>query len=338
MKLLSRILWTVPLALAVAGCGGTGSDGSSGSDGLIITPDPVAAPTPAPTVTPTPSPTPTPVATPAPTPAPAPTPTPTPASSDGATTLFAEEFSTAITVRPETTATKTGRWNQNYWYGWPGNYSSHDDWAQNSMVSKAWSGDEMHVQSGGVMKLGVAKRPAGGADAKYGSRPYLGSILTTEGSFEHLYGYFEARLQVQNVPGQWPCFWLWGKENDSEIDIAEFQTTHQDEVWGSTHQRMELTAAGLVKLAKQIDKSDQLAPAGFKISDWHTYGFLWNENELIWYVDGKQVKRVSPHPFHSPMFMILTNGVGGWSAANSGATSFTGSDFQADYVRVRDKL
>lgn len=248
---------------------------------------------------------------------------------------FAEEFDAPIDLRDEKAGPGAkGRWNQRYWYGAPGFFSAHDDYSLNTMVSRSWSGDDVHAQANGVMSLRADRKPAGARAEKYGERPFIGSILTTDESVEQRYGYFEARLRAPRAAGYWPAFWLWCKEDSGEIDIAEFQTTEPDHVYASTHQRMEKAPGnGFRKLAAQIDKTDEVAPPVFGIADWHTYGLAWTKDALVWLIDGKQVKRVSPHTFHSPCFVILTNGVGGWNDANRVTREFPGR-FEIDYVRI----
>jgi hypothetical protein len=37
---------------------------------------------------------------------------------------------------------------------------------------------------------------------------FTAGMLSTEKSFQQMYGYFEARIKISNVPGTWPAFWL----------------------------------------------------------------------------------------------------------------------------------
>ena len=59
---------------------------------------------------------------------------------------------------------------------------------------------------------------------------YLDGCIATQGKFEHAYGYYVARMQLQKQPGHWSAFWLTcdgvrkiGNEgrDGSEIDIME---------------------------------------------------------------------------------------------------------------------
>lgn len=247
---------------------------------------------------------------------------------------FDEDFSEPLSVRDEIPkADGTGRWSQRYWYGAPGWFSAHDDYSVNAVTSKSWAGDDMHRQENGVMRMMADRRPRLDPE-RYGDRPYIGSILTTAESFQQRYGYFEARARTTVNPGFWPAFWLWCRPDDGEIDIAEFQTTEQAHVYASTHQRnvVDPATAKFTKIP-QIDKTDQVAPRGFKISDWHTYGLYWTKDDLVWLIDGEEVKRISSHVFHSPCFFILSNGQGGWSDANKISKTFPGT-FDIDYVRA----
>ena len=245
---------------------------------------------------------------------------------------FDEEFDGPISLRDEKdTSTDRGRWNQRYWYGAAGFYSSHDDWSQGTVMSRSWHGFDLLSQSNGILSMRGDKRPANAPAEKFGNRPYLNSLLTTEGSFSQRYGYFEARLRAPAAAGYWPTFWLWCLNDSAEIDIAEFQTRERGSVYGSTHQRT--TPGTFRKLPTQVDKTDEMAPSGFDITKWHVYGLLWTENTLEWLIDGKITKKYDNHPFHEPCFVILSNGPGGWSDENKVVSQF-GASLDVDYLRV----
>ena len=60
---------------------------------------------------------------------------------------------------------------------------------------------------------------------------YLDACVRTRGKFEHAHGYYVARIKLQEQPGHWSAFWLWGNSgvgkvgdegrDGTEIDIME---------------------------------------------------------------------------------------------------------------------
>ena len=80
---------------------------------------------------------------------------------------------------------------------------------------------------------------------------------------------------------------------------------------------------------------------------YHTYGFEWNENTLIWYVDGVQVgsyKKSSDSnvlnqgqwPFDKEFYIILNQSVGNGSWAQNADITHT-YQMDVDWVRVYQK-
>jgi len=39
---------------------------------------------------------------------------------------------------------------------------------------------------------------------------YLDGCVRTRGKFEHAHGYYVARIRLQEQPGHWSAFWMWG--------------------------------------------------------------------------------------------------------------------------------
>ena len=50
----------------------------------------------------------------------------------------------------------------------------------------------------------------------------------------------------------------------------------------------------------------------FDCEDWHTYGFLWTSEYAAWYIDGKEVRRLSAEGITAwpskEMYIVLNNG------------------------------
>lgn len=218
----------------------------------------------------------------------------------------------------------TGRWKTNYWFGNQADATSRTYPQQREIyVDPRYVGiDPFELGRGDVSIL--VRQTSGKTDPRLAGKDFTGGILTTEPSFAQRYGYFEATMALPEGAGFWPAFWLWSQKTavENEIDVVEGQTLRQDRAWQSLHFRGVLGADDVpVKIAETPDTTH--APVD-DISKPHRYGVLWTPRELVWFVDDKEVKRRDNPGVHDPMFLILTNGVGGWEKGNGNPTRFPG--------------
>lgn len=168
---------------------------------------------------------------------------------------------------------------------------------------------------------------------KEGDR-YIDGCVRTKGKFEHTFGYYVARVQLQKQPGHWSAFWLTsggvGKvgnrgRDGTEIDIYEkpwlddrVQHTLHWDGYGKDHQ-----SAGKVARVPGV------------MAGWHTFGLWWKPDEYVFYVDGKETWRTNEGGVsQEPEFMLLSDEIGKWGGDISKAN--LPDVFLTDYVRVYD--
>ncbi|MGO4714216.1 glycoside hydrolase family 16 protein [Bradyrhizobium sp. 2TAF24] len=157
---------------------------------------------------------------------------------------------------------------------------------------------------------------------------------------DHLFGYFEARMRFSagsggDVKNSWGAFWLLSKpaiENKvtgadgnkawCEIDVAE--------MFG--HGFLNTTIHSWVQIGSGTPK-DTINPAHLNMvtadpidGHWHTFGVLWQEGVVTWFLDDVQVATYS-HAFSvcntQPMTVVLSS------------QSLTGDSQVADVAWVR---
>jgi len=151
--------------------------------------------------------------------------------------------------------------------------------------------------------------------------------------FSQLYGYFEMRARLPKGDGTWPAFWLndvtnlktpTPKVTNMEIDVLEqyglsTQAMHCTLHWWRADGRH--TAVATTAYVK--DMTD----------DFHNYGLLWTNENLIWYFDGVEVYR-QPTPVelqsHAEYVMVNLALGGGWPIDKTPDPS----DMLVKYVRV----
>ena len=149
------------------------------------------------------------------------------------------------------------------------------------------------------------------------------------------YGYFEARVRgCSRYPGACPAFWLYsrGPENRyqardgetvsySEIDIVELQQSEWDfeneRHFPVTHMDCNLHAV-LMRDGQQHwvrpHSDPKMCKTAYDASwdpreDYHVYAVLNTPEEIVWYIDGKEVGRKPNLYWHLPMHLTLSLGL-----------------------------
>ncbi|TCD03560.1 glycoside hydrolase family 16 protein [Pedobacter psychroterrae] len=154
----------------------------------------------------------------------------------------------------------------------------------------------------------------------------LSSLDTADNGFSQLYGYFEMRAKLPAGPGTWPAFWLLKSPRAKmgfEVDIVE-----QYGQWpGILHTALHWWYP---------DRRHKGVGDNFRVEDmttqFHTYGFLWTKNEMIWYFDGKELwRKPTPAEANEPMYVLIDLALGsGWPIDKTPNPSM----MLVDYVRV----
>jgi len=130
-------------------------------------------------------------------------------------------------------------------------------------------------------------------------------------------------MRYAPAPGLNNAFWLHsGKaEKVFEIDINEGHWPH--------YINMTLHQEGKESLGKKYTAEEDLSV------DFHNYAVEWNDKELIFYLDGREIDR-KPHEFaHTPCPVIFSTAVLQWAGPTS--AKLDGGSMDVDWVRVYQK-
>ncbi len=190
-----------------------------------------------------------------------------------------------------------------------------------------WSSSEVFLDGNGHLIIQVSER-----DGRY----YSGAI-NTRNKFEQAYGYYEIRCQLPKEEGFWTAFWLMtdgahlvGNEgrDGTEIDIYESPYPHEDRIQHALHwdgYGPEHKSAGHAPYIKDI------------YTGFHTFALEWNEDEYIFYVDGRETWRTAAGGVSQvPAFVKITAEVGTWAGDIRKAN--LPAQLIVDYVRVYDRI
>ena len=163
--------------------------------------------------------------------------------------------------------------------------------------------------------------------------------------FGFTYGYVEARIKSNPWKGNFPAFWMMPEDQSAgwpscgEIDIWE-TIDSQERSWHTIHSHWTYDL-----------KNTNNPQSSFNVPTphdrYHTYGLEWDENKLVWFVDGKKVGEYvkstdasildkGQWPFDKHFHLILNQSVGNnaW-AADADITHTYETRF--DWVRVYQK-
>ncbi len=168
-----------------------------------------------------------------------------------------------------------------------------------------------------------------------GDKPTTGCV-TTQGMFEHAFGYYVARAKLQKEPGHWSAFWITGSgvskvgdegRDGTEIDIME-------KPWLDDRVTHNLHWDGYGKHHKH--EGARVTVPGV-MEGWHTFGLLWLPDEYVFYVDGKETWRSKAGGVcQVPQYMLLSDEIGSWAGDITKAK--LPDRFMVDYVRVYDLM
>ena len=197
----------------------------------------------------------------------------------------------------------------------------------------------------GVATIEAREESNGIIDSWGNSSYYSSSKITTKGLFDFRYGKVEASIKSINGEGFWPAFWMLPTGGnwpcDGEIDIVEHWGS--DYITNSTTGAAHLGACPYSSATHEYESfSSYLAPGSFA-DDFHTYGIVWREDTITWYVDDaihfqvtpdsyNNVPEVASWPFNSNEWYIMIN----LAITQSGPSNNTvfPNNIQIDWVRV----
>ena len=183
------------------------------------------------------------------------------------------------------------------------------------------------------------------AGDEHGLDQYTSARLNTAGKQSWTYGLIAARIKLPYGQGIWPAFWTLGaniSENggdtpwpfSGEMDILEMYGSRDDGAIEANIHYADSTGSHAMMGAVEFELEE-----GRFADDFHVFAMEWNEEEIIWSVDGQVYASTSisgPErtEFHHDHFLLLNIAVGGeWAGRPDGTTEFP-QTMTVDWVRV----
>jgi beta-glucanase (GH16 family) len=177
---------------------------------------------------------------------------------------------------------------------------------------------------------------------------YTSASVNSAGKHEWLYGRFEIRAKIDVREGSWPAFWTLGSRGpwpaQGEVDIMEYydNTVLANVAWAGNPGFGGSAASWNTKRVPLSDLGDDFA------NQFHTWRMDWTPDAIRIYLDDTLVNSqdltqtinatpgrggVVENPFHTPMYVLLNQAIGGTRGGDPSNTDFP-IRYLIDYVRV----
>lgn len=203
--------------------------------------------------------------------------------------------------------------------------------------SSGWGNNELEYyrQENATVSSGYLQITA--KQESYGGMSYTSARMKTEGLVSvGPYGKIEARILAPSFTGSWPAFWMLGNNFSSvgwpscgEIDILEHVNTES------------VSYSAIHWLDNNSSQADYSGSVSNDVTQWHVYSLEWDEQYLVWYLDGVEYFRADitnsingTDEFHNSFFILLNLAVGGNWPGSTVDISALPATMYVDYVRV----
>lgn len=141
------------------------------------------------------------------------------------------------------------------------------------------------------------------------------SVSVKPDVFSQYGGYWEASIKINASGGLNNAFWMAGSGNEIDIVEAHYKNAvHTNYHYNGTQYSENFNAP-------------------FDLSrDFHIYALAWNEDELIYYFDGKKISRKKNLAAHSPLYPFFSTAVLNWAGKID--DSADGCEMEVEWVRI----
>lgn len=234
--------------------------------------------------------------------------------------------------------------------------SSNGGYLSSTINCSRWRNNA--IESDSTLKLTYRKeKTSGGSGTSAWNYDWTAGSISTKRKFK--FGYFECRYKIATSKGTNNSFWLISSKNKDtsiktfEIDINEGQfanssTDTWNQVRTNVHNWSDTFRNSSGTLTHPSSSLSTNPNPWYNVGyEYHIMGLEWNENELIWYLDGKII-RISPNvnAYKAPVNcydfapIYLSAATIPWMNGINGVIpdSVNGKNMEVDYVRVYENV
>lgn len=221
-----------------------------------------------------------------------------------------------------------------------------DEFDGTSLNAALWNNHIWYEDPDPVVNYAVQ----GGSLKIWPATGFVNRTIDTDGKFDQMFGFFEARMKLNIGLGCWPAFWLYGHpDNDRpEIDIMEaYPGGGPSSGWGDA--QLHPVNYGMTLHKANEDYSWHEIPYSITHNSYqpeldlsaafHVYGVKWDATTVSFYFDGQPIGPTYSYSdayYHKELYILLDL----WFGSASGVPNTTdtpmgtGNAFEIDYVRV----
>jgi len=181
------------------------------------------------------------------------------------------------------------------------------------------------VFTGNTLKITGIPTPAESLSAA-NNLPYLSGVITTSDYFEMTYGYVEMRANVASGQGLLSTFYLFNQDfekNQPEIDILEYVGSRPDKAYQTYHYYDS-------NRARYFSGEKHSSPT----METQTGIDLREEGLVVWYIDGREVKRIGGVRVSDEPMNIIAHLVLGSEWIGDPTASSLPAVFEIDYIKA----
>lgn len=162
-----------------------------------------------------------------------------------------------------------------------------------------------------------------------------GNLITKN---EWQYGYFEASYRYARAVGINNAFWGFSKNTDNpQVELNPNEGWYPDII--NAHFYIHHKKDGKVTHLTNGTADGTLLGyrAGENLADdFHVIAMEWNEKELIYYFDGREIRRLPNIDCHRPIAVWFSTYIGDWCGGKA-TRAVDGTFMEVDWVRVWQK-
>ncbi len=210
-------------------------------------------------------------------------------------------------------------------------------WGNNELQYYTTREENSYIEDGKLIIKAIEEEPE-----YLGDYQYTSARMVTKNKGDWTYGRMDIRAKLPIGKGMWPAIWMLptdtvygGWPRSGEIDIMEYVGDKPREVFGTIHYGHNAWYYNSQFIEKE---------SGTYHDEFHTYTAIWNEECILFQVDGEDVGEPNTRstalrddttwPFDQRFHMILNIAVGGNLPGNPDATTQFPQTLEVDYVRV----
>lgn len=203
-------------------------------------------------------------------------------------------------------------------------------WDNANNELQAYRKDMCSVRDGYLYILARKEDITDGGKKKH----YVSGRMDTDKKFAIKYGRFDIRFKIPEGKGYWPAFWMLASSATWPPEIDWF------EILGDKPEILQVTN----HYGKHVNgfhpwhgPKNYVAHPDFS-EEFHELSGIWNEKEIVCYVDGKKISTSHDGLPHEKMYLVLNLAVGGDLPGSPDETTRFPGEMVVDYVRVYKRL